>query len=115
MNRRNLQDGLPQATGLVVLLAILSVLYFLREVLVPLALVILLSFLLAPLVLKLQRWGCGRVPAVMAVAVLAVGTCGVLGWVVASQVMDLTGKLPQYEGNIRQKLQSLHRPGTLNK
>jgi len=46
---------------------VIAGLYFARDVLIPLALAIMLSFLLAPLILRLQRWGLGRVPALLIV------------------------------------------------
>ena len=44
---------------------VVGALYFAREVLVPLALAILLTFLLAPLVRRLERVGLSRVPATL--------------------------------------------------
>jgi predicted PurR-regulated permease PerM len=58
----------PVSTLTMVLVAIVAVaaLYFGREVLVPIALALLLSFVLAPLVSFLQRWYFPRVVAVLA-------------------------------------------------
>jgi predicted PurR-regulated permease PerM len=84
-----------------------AALYFGREVLVPLALAILLSFLLAPLVLLLRRVQLGRVPSVL-VAVLVAFTviCGIAG-LIGDQLARLAGNLPQYESTISQKIESL--------
>ena len=69
-----------------VLLASIAVtvaaLYFAQDVLIPLALATLLTFLLAPLVQRLERSGLSRVPAVIVVAILMCSTLAVLGWVV---------------------------------
>ena len=57
---------LPEATLNTVLIAVVVVaaLYFGREVLVPIALAILLTFVLAPVVRLLQRWYFPRIVAV---------------------------------------------------
>ena len=49
----------------------IAALYFAKEVLLPLALAILLSFLLAPLVTRLEKWGSRRIPAVLVVVAVA--------------------------------------------
>jgi len=86
-------------------------LYFTRQVCIPLALALLLSFLLGPLVLLLGRLGLGRVLSVIVVVSHAMALLGFLGWLMASQVYDLASKLPQYESNMQTKLQSLSKPG----
>lgn len=88
---------------------IVSALYFGRELLVPLALAALLTFMLAPLVTRLQRW-LGRVGSVLCVvAMMFVGT-GVVGWVLTRQAVDLANQLPNYKENIRTKLRSIQAP-----
>jgi predicted PurR-regulated permease PerM len=84
-----------------------AALYFGREVFVPVALAILLSFLLAPLVLLLRRVRFGRVPSVV-VAVLVAFTviCGIAG-LIGDQVARLAGNLPEYESTISQKIEAL--------
>lgn len=101
----------PLATIANVLLAafIFSALYFGRELLVPLALAALLTFMLAPLVTRLQRW-LGRVGAVLVVVITIVVGTGAVGWVVTRQVVELAGQLPNYKENIRAKLQSIRMP-----
>jgi predicted PurR-regulated permease PerM len=86
---------------------IVAVLYFGREVLLPLALAALFSFLLAPLVTRLQRWGLGRVPSVLGVVLLS--TCGfcLLAWIVIVQMREVSQALPQYRKNIVAKLDAL--------
>lgn len=91
---------------------IIAGLYFARDVLVPFALATLLTFLLAPLVLRLRRFGLGRVPAVMTVAVLSFVAIASVGWAVSMQLLDLAQGLPQYEQNIRQKIQGFQGPGS---
>ena len=98
-----------------VLLASIAVtvaaLYFAQDVLIPLALATLLTFLLAPLVQRLERSGLSRVPAVIVVAILMCSTLAVLGWVVVDQVLALSRDLPAYKDNIRAKLSFLPHRG----
>src|SRR5262245_467968 len=90
--------------GLVLMVACL---YWAREVLVPVALAVLLTFLLAPVVDALERWRMPRVPAVVLVMVLALATVGGVGMVLVTQVMSLGAELPRYKDNIREKISDL--------
>ena len=118
---RNLLIGLsvrsplpaPEARRLpyVALVGVLLVLYFAREVLVPLALALLFSFLLGPVVRRLERRGLGRVPAVLAVAAAFFCCAALLGWVMVSQVVELAGRVPGYQGNIQHKIEALRGHG----
>jgi predicted PurR-regulated permease PerM/methylmalonyl-CoA mutase cobalamin-binding subunit len=64
----------------------------------------MLSFLLAPLLVRLQRWGLGRIPALLIVISLVIGAMAGLGFVVYAQLHDLAEKLPQYQANIEEKV-----------
>ena len=86
---------------------VVGALYLGRDILIPLALAILLSFMLAPIVIRLRRWGLGRIPSVLAVVLLlSVALLG-LGSIVASQVVHLADNLPRYEWNLRTKIRDL--------
>jgi len=50
---------------------VVAFLYFARDVVIPITLAILLSFLLAPAVRWLRRWHLGRVPAVTLTLLIA--------------------------------------------
>jgi predicted PurR-regulated permease PerM len=78
-------------------------------VLIPLALAALLTFLLAPLVTRLERW-IGRIAAVLVIATMIFSMMGVAGWVLTRQLVDLATRLPDYKVNIRTKLQSFRLP-----
>ncbi len=92
-----------------VLLAAVAVaaLYFGREVLVPIALALLLSFVLAPPVRILQSWRFPRTVAVFIVGLLAFSTIFGLGALMVSQVTQLASDLPGYQSTLREKIQSL--------
>ena len=85
---------------------IVCALYFGRELLVPLALAALLTFMLTPLVSKLQRW-LGRVTSVLLVVAMIFAATGVVGWVLTRQAVDLANQLPNYKENIRTKLRTI--------
>jgi predicted PurR-regulated permease PerM len=85
----------------------IGLLYFGKDVLMPLALAILLSFLLAPIITLLERWRFGRIPAVVAVVVLVFALSGVLGWEVAGQLFSLANRLPEYQQNLQAKIASV--------
>src|SRR5256885_11766170 len=89
---------------------VVAALYFTRQVCIPLALALLLSFLLGPLVLRLRRWGFGRVHSVVVVVTSAFTVVGLIAWLVIAQVYDLAAKLPQYQQTMQNKLQSLSKP-----
>lgn len=94
------------------LIGVIVVLYLAKEVLIPLALAVLFSFLLGPPVRRLERWHLWRVPAVLLVTAAFFGLFGGLGYITVHQVNDLAGKLPSYQVNIQQKLKSLQGHGT---
>ena len=102
MNRsRNPTSALFTLAALVVAVAAL---YFAKEIFLPLALAILLSFLLTPLCDRLERWGLGRVPSVISVVGVAFVVLGMIGWIVMSQLVDLSAKLPNYRENVVAKI-----------
>jgi predicted PurR-regulated permease PerM len=97
---------------------VLSLLYFARPVLIPLALAILVTFLLAPVVTSLQRRGLPRGPSVVLVVAAAVVVFAVIGWVVIWQATGLVDELPKYEENLGEKiatLRSLSKGGMIEK
>jgi predicted PurR-regulated permease PerM len=87
---------------------VVAALYFAREVFIPLALALLFTFLLAPLVIRLRHWHVGRAPSVLIVVLSAFVMVGTIGGLMVSQMVDLANKLPDYEKNIHKKIQSLN-------
>ena len=88
---------------------VVAALYLAKSVLVPLTLAVLLSFLLGPVCDRLERLRLGRIPAVLATAVLAFSLLGVVAWMAVVQVIDLAPKMPEYQGNIQSKLHSTNK------
>jgi predicted PurR-regulated permease PerM len=89
------------------MVVVVGALYFGKDILMPVALAVLLSFALAPVVVRLRRWGLGRVPSVIIVVLLMFMVMLGFGTLVASQLVDLAQNLPNYEQNIRAKIQSV--------
>lgn len=107
-SRRSLLTEEP----LILLVLVLAIAYFAREILIPLAIALTLNFLLAPAVIKLQRLRINRMIAVVLVAVMAFSIVGGVGWIVARQVIAVVNDLPNYRNNIHDKLSALHAPTT---
>ena len=93
------------ATAILAVIIILT-LYFGREIIIPIALAILLSFVLAPLVGLLQRIRVPRGLAVVSVVVIAFALIFAMGSLLASQLTQLAGDLPLYQLTITEKIQS---------
>ena len=93
-------NPLENAMAVVILIATL---YFAQEVLIPIALSVLLTFLLTPLVNRLQRWGLPSIPAVLVATAIAFGVILGVGGVVGGQVYGLAENIPKYKQNISDK------------
>ena len=91
---------------LAVLLAI-PILYFARDVLIPLALAALFSFMLSAPVRRLELWHLGRTLSVSLVLILSFSAIAAVGWTVANQLVDAISHLSDYESNIRTKMQAI--------
>lgn len=89
--------------------SIVATLYFARDLLIPLALSALLTFLLSPLVTRFERW-VGRIAAVLLVVALIFTGLGAGGWMLTRQMVDLANKLPEYKGNIVSKIHAFKLP-----
>ncbi|CAN7402808.1 AI-2E family transporter [Massilia sp. LjRoot122] len=102
----NLQPPSLRLTASTVVSAtcVVALLYFGREVLEPLALALILSLVLAPLVRSMTRVGLARMPAVL-LSVALVATCvGGVGAVLFDQLVTITRDLPQYRAAIKTKV-----------
>lgn len=94
-------------TLIVAVAAAMIALYFGQAVFQPLALAILFSFALAPIIKRLQRWSVPKTPAVIAVTLLVFLALGGVTAVVSLQVVDLARKIPEYEQNLLDKIGSV--------
>ncbi|WP_425449950.1 AI-2E family transporter [Virgifigura deserti] len=100
------QAGSAVTTAVVVVIAI-AALYFGRDIIIPFALAVLLSFALGPIATRLRRWGLGRVPSVLIVVLVAFAAIAGFAALVGSQLIQLADNLPTYQHNILAKIRSL--------
>jgi predicted PurR-regulated permease PerM len=84
-----------------------ALLYWGRPVLIPITIGVLVTFVLAPIVARLERWGIPRFIAcgvsVLGAAVVVVG----IGYIFVQQARSLTSELPTYKTQIAEKISSL--------
>jgi predicted PurR-regulated permease PerM len=100
----------PSRSSLIGLLVVAAILYFAKEVLLPLALAILIAFLLAPAEARLERWKLPRFAATLIVVLFALGVVASIGTVAGMQAVSLAGKLPEYRHTIAEKIRALRTP-----
>lgn len=98
-------DGL--AAPLVIAAVIVAALYFGREILIPIAIAVLLSFVIGPLVALLRKLRLGRIPSVGVAVLLLLTVVAGLGGLIGMQVADLSTGLPRYQRTIAQKAENL--------
>jgi predicted PurR-regulated permease PerM len=98
------------------LVLILAAFAWAKEFLLPLILAILISFLLAPVVSRLERWHFPRAVAVLSVVAIAFALIGGLCSTLSLQGLDLVNSLPKYRDNIHAKWVAIQKgpPGPLN-
>lgn len=99
--RGDFASALSLQVGVVVIVA----LYFGKEVLIPITLAILLSFVIAPLVDLVRRTGLGRVPAVLLAVLIALSVILAIGGVIGSQVAQVANNIPQYVTTVEKKVE----------
>ena len=92
---------------LAVCVVVVAGLYLGREVLIPITLAVLLSFVLAPIVHVLRRMHLGRAPAVLLTVVLALALILGLAGLIGSQIADLADQIPLYQTTIEQKIDTV--------
>jgi predicted PurR-regulated permease PerM len=104
-------SGTPRLVVLGGLILAVACLYWARVVFIPIALALLATFLLSPVVALVRRIGVHRVPAVVVVVVLTVALVAGVGWALFSQITLLANDLPQYRATIARKIADVQRVG----
>src|SRR6202795_2204891 len=97
-------EALPSLITFGIIVLIIASLYWAQAVLIPIALSIMLTFLLSPVAGALERIGLGRLPSVIIIVVLTFSLLATIGCVVTIEFTSLGNELPKYTGNIRQKI-----------
>jgi predicted PurR-regulated permease PerM len=103
----NWQYALIVLCGVTVAMVATVVLFWAQKILIPVALAVFLSFLLSPLVTRLQHRGLPRVLAVFLVVALALLAIGGVGWLISTQLHSLAEDMPQYTQNIKERVRDL--------
>jgi predicted PurR-regulated permease PerM len=88
-----------------------SALYLARAVLVPIALAVLLTFMVHPIVQRLTQWGLGRAVSVATVVGLLVLSLGGVAWILAVEFASLSTQMPVYRDNLITKIGEARRLG----
>jgi len=96
--------------AMVMLLVTIAVLYLGREILIPLAFALILTFVLSPVVAFLQRARIGRVLSVAVTVLVTIAAAACVAWIIAIQFVDIAKELPRYRQNIHLKMEALRIP-----
>lgn len=107
MPRADSQSDSSKTLTAVLLVSVVAALYFAQDVLMPLALATLLTFVLAPWADRLERWRLGRIPSMLIVVGAAFAVLFAIGWMIAGQMVDLADELPIYRQNIVARINEL--------
>ncbi len=100
-------DQFNKATWMLASIAVVvGALYLAKDLLVPLTLAVLLSFLLSPVCDWFERCRLPRIPAVLVTTFLGFAGLGLVAWLAVVQITQLAPKIPEYQANLQAKLQS---------
>src|SRR5713226_3444084 len=106
------RDPAQSKTGAVALVfAVVAALYFTRDILIPLAFALTLTFLLTPAVTFLEKLRMGRVLPVVLTVLVSMAAAGWVTWIIANQLVDVASQLPTYRQNIHAKIEALRHGG----
>ncbi|MGD0000485.1 MAG: AI-2E family transporter [Bryobacteraceae bacterium] len=96
--------------AMVMLFGTIAGLYFAREILIPLALAVILTFVLSPVVALLERARIGRALSVAVTVLVAMAAAGGVSWIIAVQLVEVAEDFPTYRQNIHAKMEALRIP-----
>ncbi len=97
-----------RALGIITTATVLALLYFARDVLVPITLAVILSMLIAPLVRLSRRLGLGQTWSVLAAVLMLGFSFAAVALVIGSQLVLMAQSLPHYEQTIERKIKTLN-------
>lgn len=107
MNRDRSLKIIAQSLEGASLVLFLAVLYWAREIFVPLSLGILIAFLLNPVVRGLQRRGLSNTLSMIATVLLVFVTITAFGYAIASSFSGFTEELPKYRAELERKAEKV--------
>lgn len=103
------------ATAIVVLMMLVAMsLYWAKAVLAPLALAVLMTFVLSPVTGALQRRHVPRLPAILITVGSMVVLAGALGWMFVAQFLHFANRLPEYQDSVARRIAELRREGRVS-
>lgn len=114
--RRGIAAAGTPGPGLAMLqgaLLVVAVLYFARELLIPLVLSVLVAFVLAPVMRAFRRFGLPRVAAVLLAVLLGFIVVLGIGALMGRQATQLAENIPTYQSAVTTKLRGLNEAGGL--
>lgn len=100
-------NSVELAAGLFAAIVVIAGLYLGGDVLQPLALAALLSFVLSPIIRGLSKLGVGRKSAVALAVLFAIGSLAALALTLAQQITNLAAEMPRYEATLREKVRTI--------
>ena len=102
-------------TTLATITVVCAILYIAKDLFLPLVLGMLIAFVLTPVVNALRRRGLRDTPAVIVTVISAGALVAAFVLILAYQVSQIGMNLPQYQGNVLTKIDSILQAGTDNK
>jgi predicted PurR-regulated permease PerM len=96
------------AGALIIVSFVLAALYLGRVILEPLAIAILLAFVLTPPLRRLRSWHIGRTTSVILVVAMALAVIVAAGFVIETQITQLASQIPTYQRNLSEKIASIN-------
>jgi predicted PurR-regulated permease PerM len=99
--------SLRTLTALTIGVVVVAALYFAQEVLLPVTVAVLLSFVLSPLVNVLRKLYVPHVVAVVFSVAVAIGLIGGIAALVGSQLVEVAADLPRYQSRIEEKVDTI--------
>ncbi len=97
-------NSLPNLVSVAI---VITIIYLAQAVILPLAVAMLITFALSPLVTRLRKLGLPNLPAVLLAVATAFAIIGLFFLVVVSQLGNLAQNLPQFQANIITKVENL--------
>ena len=115
-NESKKPDQIGRLVELAYVIFVLCLFSWAKEFLLPVVLAVLISFLLTPLVARLERWGFHPVLAVFSVVAVAFALLGAVCTTVSVETLDLVNALPKYRDNINARWEAIQKgpPGPIN-
>ena len=95
----------------ITIIGVTAILYIGKDVLLPLAIALLLTFALAPIVAALRKTGLPKIVAVLLTVVITFLVISAFAFIVATQVSNLAQNIPTYQANVIDKVRSLRELG----